>query len=185
MLAFSTIAEAVGHPSVAGALRDVYERHYDFIWRSALRLGAPADAAGDVVHDVFLVVARRLPEFEGRSSIKTWLFAIVVRVLQRRRRDLARHLRRVEAVQQAAEAAPKRDAYARSEAAALLHRLLSELDEDKRIVFILSELEGMTAKEIGAAFGVKEATVYSRLRAARERLQRAADQIREEEGGAS
>lgn len=184
MLAFSTIAEAVDRPSAEDALRRIYETHYDFVWRSALRLGAPRDAADDVVHDVFLVVARRLSEFEGRASIKTWLFAIAVRVLQRRRRDRARHMRRIEAVQEVSAVAPRKDAFAQSEAAELLHRLLDQLDDDKRIVFILSELEGMTAKEIGRAFGLKEGTVYSRLRAARERLQRAAEEV-QREGGAS
>ena len=71
---------------------------------------------------------------------------------------------------------------AQSEAAQILHRLLGELDEDKRIAFILSELEGMTAKEISDAFGVKEATIYSRIRAAREKLSAAAEKIRAEGG---
>jgi RNA polymerase sigma-70 factor (ECF subfamily) len=155
----------------------IYAEHYDFVWRSALRLGAPESAAADAVHDVFLVVARRLDEFEGRSSIKTWLFAIAVRVVQRQRRDRARHQRRVEAVAREA-CEPATDTAAQSEAAQLLHRLLAELDEDKRVAFILSELEGMTAKEIGEAFGVKEATIHSRIRAAREKLSRAAEKLR-------
>jgi RNA polymerase sigma-70 factor (ECF subfamily) len=158
-------------------LRRIYEEHYDFVWRSALRLGAPESAAADVVHDVFLVVARRLPEFEGRSSIKTWLFAIAVRVVQRQRRDRARHLRRVDAIAQVA-AGTAADTTAKSDAARILHRLLGELDDDKRIAFILAELEGMTAKEIGEAYGVKEATIQSRIRAAREKLAAAAEKLR-------
>src|SRR5688572_5708021 len=160
-------------------LRQIYEEHYDFVWRSVLRLGCAESSADDAVHDVFLVVARRLSEFEGRSSIKTWLFAIAVRIVQRHQRDLARHLRRVDAVAGEAREAAK-DAHARSEAAEILHRLLAELDEEKRIAFILSELEGMTAKEIGEAFGVKEATIHSRIRAAREKLSAAAEKIRAE-----
>lgn len=184
MLAFASIAEAAEAraPGASEALRQVYQAHYDFVWRSVLRLGAHESAADDAVHDVFLVVARRLDEFEGRSSIKTWLFAIAVRVVQRQRRDRARHLRRVEAVAVAAGEEPVRDAHARSEAAEMLHRLLAELDDEKRIAFILSELEGMTAKEIGEAFGIKEATVYSRIRAAREKLTAAAERVRAEGG---
>jgi RNA polymerase sigma-70 factor (ECF subfamily) len=162
-------------------LRGIYEEHYDFVWRSVLRLGCAENSADDAVHDVFLVVARRLAEFEGRSTIKTWLFAIAVRVVQRHKRDLARHLRRVDAVAGEGSEGAK-DAHARSEAAELLHRLLAELDEEKRIAFILSELEGMTAREIGEAFGVKEATIHSRIRAAREKLSAAAEKIRVEGG---
>ena len=161
-------------------LRHLYEEHYDFVWRSVLRLGCAESSADDAVHDVFLVVARRLSEFEGRSSIKTWLFAIAIRIVQRHKRDLARHLRRVDAVSGAAPEESK-DAHAQSEAAEILHRLLAELDEEKRIAFILSELEGMTAKEIGEAFGVKEATIQSRIRAAREKLSAAAEKIRAED----
>jgi RNA polymerase sigma-70 factor, ECF subfamily len=164
------------------ALSRIYEEHYDFVWRSVLRLGAAESAADDAVHDVFLVAARRLPEFEGRASIKTWLFAIAVRVVQRQRRDQARHLRRVEAVAGESRGEPSEDGAARREAAQLLHRLLGDLDEEKRIAFILSELEGMTAKEIGESFGIKEATVYSRIRAAREKLSAAAERIRAEGG---
>lgn len=181
MLAFATIAEAADLRS-ADTLRDlraVYEAHYDFVWRSVQRLGVRPDSADDAVHDVFLVVARRLSEFEGRSKLETWLFAIAVRVVQRHRRDKARHLRRVEAVGELGTPEPARDAVQATEAADLLHRLLAEIDEDKRIVFILSELEGMTAKEISSAFRIKEPTVYSRLRAARLELEAAAKRFQE------
>ncbi len=182
MLAFASIREAAETraPGASEALRRVYQEHYDFVWRSVLRLGAHESAAADAAHDVFLVVARRLDEFEGRASIKTWLFAIAVRVVQRQRRDRARHLRRVEAVAGEASREPAVDTHAQREAAQLLHRLLGQLDEDKRIAFILSELEGMTAREIGEAFGIKEATIYSRIRAAREKLTAAAARIRAE-----
>ena len=49
----------------------------------------------------------------------------------------------------------------------VLHRLLDELDDDKRTVFVLAELEQTTAPEIADALGIPLNTVYSRLRAAR------------------
>lgn len=140
--------------------------HHDFVWRSIVRLGVPSAEIDDAVQEVFVAAARRLDEFEGRATLSTWLFAIAVRVAQRLRRDAFRHDRRVEAYERSAPPA-REDPYARSDAARLLHRLLDGLDDDRRAVYILSELEGMTAPEISEAIGVKVPTVYTRLRAAR------------------
>lgn len=153
------------------ALVAVYREHFQFVWRSARRLGAQPAALDDVVQDVFLIVARRLPEFRGEASIRTWLFAITMRVVQVHRRSASRHLRRVEAF---AEAHPGEgtDPYARSDAAEELIKLLDRLDDDRRAVFVLAELEGMTAQEIAAGLGLNVNTVYSRLRLARQQLEK-------------
>lgn len=158
----------------------VYEAHHGFVWRSALRLGVEEAQVDDIVHDVFLVAHRRLDEFEGRSSIKTWLFAIAMRIAQRHRRTEMRKRRKEDAFK-AATVERVADPYARSDAADMLHRLLGALDEDKRAVFILSELEGLTAQEIADAFDLKVPTVYSRLRAARLVLERLAARERARE----
>lgn len=153
-------------------LAEVYNEHHDFMWRSLRRLGVDAADVEDAVHDAFLVVARRLAEFEGRSSLRTWLFAIAMRVAQSRRRDRQRevhHLERYEAV------APREaeDPWTRRDDSVTLHQLLDTLEEDQRVVFIMIELENMTAPEIAAVLDLKVPTVYSRLRLAREAMRRA------------
>jgi RNA polymerase sigma-70 factor (ECF subfamily) len=151
-------------------LAGIYETHHAFVWRSLARLGVWPARLDDAVHDVFMVVARRLPEYEGRATMKTWLFAIAMRVAQAARRDAAREQRgrdRLQAVGPA-EHLPHDDA----DAARMLHALLERLDDDQRAVFIMAELEGMTANEIAMATATKPATVYSRLRLAREALAR-------------
>lgn len=151
-------------------LSDVYRAHHRFVWRSVVRLGVPDERVADAVHDVFVVVARRLHEYEGRASIRTWLFAIALRVAQGIRRDRAREFRRRERFER--EPQLPSDPHARADAARTLRDLLQQLDEDKRAVFIMSELEGMTAPEISAVVGCKVNTVYSRLRLARAELQK-------------
>lgn len=151
----------------------IYREHFQFVWRSARRLGAPEASVDDVVQDVFLVVARRLGEFRGDASLRTWLFAITQRVLREHRRKKFRHLRRVEAARAEAPASPAVDPYARSDAARTLLRLLDRLDDDRRGVFVLAELEGLTAQEIADGLGLNVNTVYSRLRSARTLLERA------------
>lgn len=150
----------------------LYRAHFQFVWRCARRLGVPGAGLDDVVQDVFLVVARRLAEFRREASAKTWLFAITLRVVREHRRSTFRHLRRVEAY---AEAQPPEasDPIARSDATRTLLQLLDTLDDDRRSVYVLAELEGLTAQEIADGLRLNINTVYSRLRAARAQLERA------------
>jgi RNA polymerase sigma-70 factor, ECF subfamily len=165
---------------------EVYEAHFDFVWRSARRLGVHEGAVDDVVQETFLVVHRRLAEFEGRSSVKTWLFGIVLRVV----RDHRRHLRRKEPHSMRPEAptdpetltaSPEQGPHERAvktEAVRALHAILDELDDEKRELFILAELEQMTAPEMAEALGVNLNTIYSRLRAARQEFEQAVSRHR-------
>lgn len=177
----SNTAARTAAPSNTLELSDVYRAHHRFVWRSVVRLGVPEERVADAVHDVFIVVARRLHEYEGRAKIRTWLFAIALRVAQGIRRDRAREFRRRERLER--EPRPPLEPHARADAARTLRDLLQQLDESKRAVFIMAELEGMTAPEISAVVGCKVNTVYSRLRLARTELQRMIDKGRDREGG--
>ncbi|HET8938411.1 MAG TPA: sigma-70 family RNA polymerase sigma factor [Polyangiales bacterium] len=148
---------------------EVYEAQFDFVWRSARRLGVSALHLDDVVQEVFLVVHRRLAEFEARSSLKTWLFAITRRVVGDYRRSARRKPSEpIGNYEPEASASCLADArLARDEDARLLYALLDELDEDKREVFVLAELEQMSGPEIAEALSENVNTVYARLRAAR------------------
>lgn len=126
--------------------------------------------ADDAVHEVFLVAARRLSEFDGNSSIRTWLFAILFRVVQRMQRDRARYRARVQRYSETRREARVESPEERSEAARYLRQLLLRLDAAKRAVIILIELEGMTSAEVAKALGLAQGTVDSRLRAARMQL---------------
>ena len=160
-----------GVPATPPALADVYRDNHAFVWRSLIRLGVSDDRAPDALHDTFMVVARRLSEFEGRADIRTWLFAIAMRVARGMRRDDAREHRRRERVK--ANRQDHHEPHAAADAARTLRDLLSHLDEDKRAVFIMAELEGMSAPEIATVLSIKVPTVYSRLRIARQQLERA------------
>jgi RNA polymerase sigma-70 factor (ECF subfamily) len=122
-----------------------------------------------------LVAARRIDEFEGRSAIRTWLFGIAMRVVRSHRRSLWRHNRRVEALAaESTSSLASPDMIAQRDAQRLLLTLLDGLDEDKRAVYVLVELEGMTAVEVAEGLGANLNTVYTRLRAARRQLREAA-----------
>jgi len=68
----------------------IYEEYFAFVWRSLRALGVSRSALDDATQDVFVVVHRRLSDFEGRSSLKTWLFGIACRVAANHRRSRER-----------------------------------------------------------------------------------------------
>jgi RNA polymerase sigma-70 factor (ECF subfamily) len=146
----------------------LYDAHFAFVWRNLRRLGVRHEQLDDAAQDTFLVVFRRLEDFQGHSSLRTWLFGILLRVARDHRRRAAR---RPTAPLEEEPAGPDSDgpeAQARvHEASRRLHRLLESLDEDRRAVFVMAELEQMSVPEIAETIGANVNTVYSRLRLAR------------------
>lgn len=150
----------------------VYHDHYAFVWRNARRLGASDDMVDDVTHEVFLIVARKLADFEGRSDIRTWLFAITLRVVRAMQRHRGSYARRLERYAHFKQTEAPVQPHEQSDAAYLLRQLLARLDDKRKLVFILAELEGMTSAEIASELEIPVGTVDTRLRAARLKLRR-------------
>jgi RNA polymerase sigma-70 factor (ECF subfamily) len=169
--------QAAAKPGALGALpsfEEIYEEHFDFVWRSVRRLGVPPSSIDDAAQDVFVVVHDRLAAFEGRSSLKTWIFGIVVHVARgHRRAGLRRAAEDADPDALATGASGPHERALAAEAARILYSALDELSEEKREVFVLMELEEMTAPDVALALGWKLNTVYSRLRHAREELEAA------------
>jgi RNA polymerase sigma-70 factor, ECF subfamily len=162
--------EAAAEPNQAhGQVFDqIYDQYFEFAWSNLRRLGIPAAHLEDAVQELFIVVPRRLAEFAGRSALKTWLAGIAWRIAS----EYRRHESRKGGTEPLPDTlvAPGRDplgAAVHAEAMRQLDSLLDRLDEDKRVVFVLAELEQMTVPEIAQALAVNVNTVYSRLRAAR------------------
>jgi RNA polymerase sigma-70 factor (ECF subfamily) len=151
------------------SLAAVYEAHFDFVWRSARRLGVSPLHLDDVVQEVFLVVHRKLAEFEGRAPLKSWLYGITRRVARDHRRGLQRRPTQPLGADEPADRGTRApdEQLALREQGQLLHALLAELDEDKREAFVLAELEQMSGPEIAAALQINLNTAYARVRAAR------------------
>lgn len=167
---------------VPPSFESVYEGYFSFAWRNLRRLGVPAAQLDDAVQDTFVVVHRRLADFEGRSSLGTWLASICWRVASDYRRAASRRgeLRPL-GDDLAASGPDPQQAAAEAEALRRVDRLLRELDDDKRTTFVLIEMEGMSAPEVAEALGLKLNTVYSRLRAARSAFEAALARQREGE----
>jgi RNA polymerase sigma-70 factor (ECF subfamily) len=181
------IARVPGHARAAALdfFDQVYEEHVEFVWRSARRLGVGDESADDVVQQVFLVAHRRLAEFENRSSLKTWLFSILLRVSREHRRSVRRKrphwLGPPTDPDRVADRSPCSNpghTLERLEASRVIDEILDALEGDKRVVFVMAELEQMSAAQIAEATGLDVKAVYSRLRAARIDFERAAARLR-------
>jgi RNA polymerase sigma-70 factor (ECF subfamily) len=147
---------------------DVYRQHAPFVWRVLRGMGIGEAVVEDAVQDVFVVVHRRLPEWDGRHAIKTWLFEIAYRVACEHRRKVKRSRSHQELPDELEDSAPGPASSAEQhQDLQLLARALDRLSEEQRAVLVLTEIEGMTAPEISTATGVSLNTVYTRLRRAR------------------
>lgn len=160
----------------------VYRTHFDAVWRTLRRLGVPEKDATDAAQEVFLIAYRRLAEFEGRSSMKTWLFGIAFRVASNRRNRGSQRREvmddgLVEAFGVVSNFATEME---QRDLLRLLERVLDRLPLEQRAVFTLYEMEGLTGDEIAAALGVPAGTVRSRLRLAREAFSAQARALRRE-----
>jgi RNA polymerase sigma-70 factor (ECF subfamily) len=156
-------------------LTDLVSENADFIWRSLRRMGVGDADVDDALQEVFLVVFRRLKDYEDRGLLRPWLFAISRQVASHYLRGRSRAERRHRGLIVEVTSEDPHEIVARREAVDIVGSFLEELDEPQRVVFYLAEIEGMTAPEIAAATGVRLNTVYARLRLARKRFEKAVE----------
>lgn len=150
------------------AVRQVVVDNASFVGRSLRYLGVPESDLEDAAQEVFVVVHRRLGSFEGRSTLRTWLYGVCVRIASARRRRA--NVRRESLTPEPPESAtgPLQEVHVeRSERRQRLLAVLDELDDDKRAVFVLYEIERQSMKEIAEALGCPLQTAYYRYHAAR------------------
>jgi RNA polymerase sigma-70 factor, ECF subfamily len=152
--------------------RAIFETYGPFVTRALRRLEVPSADRHDLRQEIFVVVHRKLHEYDGRASLRSWIYGICVRMASTYRRSA--RVRREEACEHPEPAISlgnegatqdrdldSRRAYAHAEA------LLAKLDDEKRRVFVLYEIEGLSMAEVAEEVGCPLQTAYSRLHAAR------------------
>jgi len=168
-------------PSRPPAFATIYDAHVKFVWRVLARLGVARSDLEDVCQEVFIVVHRRLADFEGRSSLRTWIYGIALRCASEYRRRNARRRPASTPVPEIAIAGSQLEDLDARDARATLDRLLELLDPEKREVFVLFELEELAMAEVVAIVGCPLQTGYSRLHAARAIVEAGAARMRAQE----
>jgi len=144
------------------------------------RLGARDAEIDDLTQDVFLVVHRRRDGYDPARPLRPWLYGIAARVVvaQRRRARRKAELPGDGAIVAVADRAPLPDRCVElKEDHALTLRALDAIDEERRALLLMHDLDGVPVPEIAGAIGVSINTVYSRLRLARADFQTAVDRL--------
>jgi len=153
----------------------LFERYGDAVVAWASRLGGPSIDPEDVAQEVFIVAHRRIGDFRGHASAKTWLYGITLRVVMqlrrkaRRRRWFGLHTETDLATPVEPERSPI-DQLEQRRLRASVYRVLDAMSEASRTALILAEMEGLSGEEIAALTGQRVATVWVRLHRAREQF---------------
>ncbi len=152
--------------------REVVEQGAGFVTHTLRYLRVPEPVLHDAAQDVFVVALHRLEDFEGRSSIRTWLYGICLRVALRYRRGAARGRREalMEEPPEVPVAAEQEAEVGRLESRQAIEGALAGLDYAQRMVFVLYEIERLSMKEVAEAVGCPLQTAYYRHQAARKRV---------------
>jgi RNA polymerase sigma-70 factor (ECF subfamily) len=170
-------------PSVSMTFPDVYRTHFGFVWRTLGRMRVRDADLLDLTQNVFIIVHRQLPGFEGRSELTTWLYAIcrfVARDYLRSapiRREVLVDVRQI--AQRGAVKAGMLHRLDSQDLSRLLESILSKIPEKQREVFVMFELDELSGDEIARLLNVPVGTVRSRLRLARVAFQRSVKLLRE------
>ena len=166
-----------------GRFEGAVHRHLDVVWRVLRRSGLSEPDAEEASQDVFWVLHRRMGEVPIRAE-RSFLISTALKIASERRR--ARAVR--------PEGEPPRDELPASEitveeqvalfhARRLLDEALDSLSSEQRTVFLLVELEELTAPEVAKALGIAIGTVASRLRTARQAFDAAVRRLHARERG--
>jgi len=152
---------------------EAYRAHAAFVWRSLRRLGVHGAATEDLMHDVFVIAHRKQATYVEGVAITTWLYGIARRVAANDRRKATRR----------SAAGPDRLPFVSSEPAtqereldyrrstARVDEFLEHLSPDKRVVFELVDMEGLSCPDVATALSLPVQQVYARLRTARRRFE--------------
>jgi RNA polymerase sigma-70 factor (ECF subfamily) len=166
--AVSGEASAAGLGTTPG-FEPVFEEFAPYVLRVLPRLGVCARDVDDVAQEVFLAIHRGLPGFEGRSSLKTWVYGICIRAGRNHNRRAYKQREQLGAAADSVTDASQTPALDLESRRALiaLDAALAQLPEAQRSVFVLHQIEALSVLEIAQVLDCSKFTIYARLYAAR------------------
>jgi RNA polymerase sigma-70 factor (ECF subfamily) len=168
---------ADGHLSSA----DLFRQFAPFVASFLIRMGVSRSDLDDVMQEVFLVAHRLGGYTPGPAKPTTYLASIAVRAAttHRRKHKVRSFVRPNEELvsNASADVQNQEGAFESQRRLRLLQAALERLDDDKRAVFVMAEIQGETVVSIAAGLGIPVDTAYSRLRAARKLFQEAVAEL--------
>jgi len=158
------------------ALGILYDRYFDDVREFISRATARAADTDDLVHDLFLSLTELASTYDGRPSARPFLIGIAAQMVRRRAQRLARVYRLLQVFRETIPRWVRRtpeDIAGDAEELDLMDDVLSRLSEEKRLVLLMVEREGLSGEEVACALGIPVATVWTRLHYARAELRSA------------
>lgn len=157
--------------STTAGFTAVVRAHSQYVWRLLRGMGVREGDLDDLCQETFLVVHRKLPGFEPHASLRSWIYGIALRVTAdyRKRAHRKRETLMAEPPEVSSTRGPAH-VLEQQQDWALLDRLMAELTEEQRQVFVLFEIEEVAMQEVSAIVGCPLQTAYSRLHAARKHI---------------
>ncbi len=157
-----------------GALGVLFDRYHDDVRQFLFRAAPSGTDVDDLVQETFLTAARIAPAYDGRHSARPFLFGVSAQLLRRRRRTFARLRARLEAWSRLPTNDPStpEESASANEVRERLLRGMDRLSDDRRIVLVMVEWNGMSGAEVAAALDIPVGTVWRRLHEARHELRR-------------
>ena len=173
-------------PPPAPSFDDIYSSEVGYVWDCLRRLGVQSRDLEDLVHDTFVVVNRRLDDYDPRRALRPWLYGIAMRIAADHRKSARNRREVLLAEPPEAEERPARpdEELASEQERALVIEALDSLDFKNRAIFVMHDINEHTMAEAAAELEVPMATLYSRLRAGREQFAAAVRRIRRSQGDA-
>jgi RNA polymerase sigma-70 factor (ECF subfamily) len=153
----------------APSIEVLFRQGYSYVFHTLRRLGVHERDIEDVAQEVFMTVNAILADYDSARPLRPWLFGIAYRHALRHRQK-ARHRReRIDSSPGTDVVAPHgtEESIAVREARTVVLAALESVEDHRRAVFVMAEIDGLTAPEIAEALGIPVNTVYSRLRLAR------------------
>ena len=173
-------ASSSSNPQSAKNFDTLHKDHVELMYRFAYRLCGEPEAAKDLVQETFLNAYRGIDRFRGDAQISTWLYTIASRAClrMRRRRKGApeRELSLEEFIptsdgefhlQIPIDGLSPEAALQNKQLREALDTAINQLPKKYKMVLVLRDMEGLSAKEVGAIMGLNERAVKSRLHRAR------------------
>jgi RNA polymerase sigma-70 factor, ECF subfamily len=168
----SALSDSGNYRTLDENFERVYSEYFQFVWRSTRGLGVPEAFVDDVVQEVFIIVHRKLPDFEERGALRSWLYGITRRVCKDHRRSATRRGTQLELdPEREYSTGPNPHEYAtQRQALKSIESFADTLDEEHRDIFFLALIEGLPTVEVADTLGINANTTYSRVRTLRRNL---------------
>lgn len=177
------MSEAAKHPQASNGtgirFQDMYETEASYVWNCLRRLGVQSRDLEDLVHDVFVIANRRMPDFDQSRPLRPWLYGIGLRVASDYRKSARNRREVLSATPPEPETRPTRpdEELSAGQSRELVMQALDALEFKNRVIFVMHDINEHTMAEAAQELEIPMATLYSRLKVARQQFAAAVQRI--------